>query len=100
MSEVNWAGTGGQASQGPLTWGGSGPRRVCDSEGRPFPAGNYDATVSAGMFAVTDAKFGTRQWVYPGEMVAWDGTPDPVRQALQQAKDALVQAGKLLGLGV
>lgn len=100
MGEFKFAGTGGPAAQGPFTWGGGGQRRVCDPDGRPYPAGSYEATVGAGMFMVTDDKYGVQQWVYAGEMIHWDGTPDPVRVALQQAKAALVQAGKLLGVGV
>lgn len=100
MSEHQFAGVGAPASQGLYTWGGPGARRVCDTEGRPFPAGNYEATVGAGLYMVTDSKFGTQQWVYAGEMIPWDGTPDPVRVALQQVVASARQAGKALGLGV
>lgn len=100
MSEHQFAGVGEAATKQQYTWGGPGPRRVCDTEGRPFPAGNQVATVNAGMYMVTDAKFGTQQWVYAGEMVPWDGTPDPVRAALQKVVASAREAGKALGLAV
>lgn len=100
MSEHHFAGVGEAATKAQYTWGGPGPRRVCDPEGRPFPAGNQVATVNAGMYMVTDAKFGTQQWVYAGEMVVWDGVPDPTRQALRLAKDALLEAARLAGVAI
>lgn len=100
MSNPTYAGTGGPASQGPFTWGGQGPRRICDVHGNPPPKGTYGASVDAGMYMVTDDKYGTQQWVFAGEMVHWDGEPDPARVALMEAKAALVKAAKLLGFAI
>lgn len=100
MSEPNFTGGGGQAAQGPFTWAGGGPRRVCDADGYPYPAGNYGETVRAGMYMVKDDKYGTQQWVYAGEMTHWDGTPDPVRAALISAKKAIELAAKVAGVAV
>lgn len=99
-TEPNFSSGGGRAAQGPFTWGGGGQRRVCDADGHPYPAGNYGATVAAGMYMVTDDKYGTQQWVYAGEMIHWDGTPDPVRQALREAKAAITLAAKIVGVAV
>ena len=100
MNDPKFAGVGGPASFAKMTWGGVGPRRICDADRKPFPFGTYEATVSEGMLLATDAKFNTLQWVYPGEMVEWDGVEDPTLKALQKAKDAITEVGRLLGLGV
>lgn len=100
MTEPNFTSGGGQASPGPYTWGGNGPRRVCDADGRPYPAGNYGSTVAMGMYMVRDDKFGTLQWVYAGEMVRWDGAPDPVRAALREAAKAIEVAAKAAGVAL
>lgn len=98
MSDPVFTGGGGKAAQGPFTWGGPGPRRVCNTDLQPFPKGTYGDSVAAGYYVVTDAKYGSQQWVLAGEMVHWNGEPDPVRVALQQAVAALRELGEQLGV--
>lgn len=99
-NEPNFTSGGGLAASGPFTWRGSGHRRVCDVDGHPYPAGNYGDTVAAGWFMVRDDKFGTWQWVKAGDMVHWDGKPDPVRVALIEARRALDAAAKAAGVAL
>lgn len=98
MSE--FAGVGEAANRNLYTWGGKGPRRICGTDGLPLPARDRTETGAMGFYMVTDAKTGVQMWVLPGEVVQWDGKPDPVRVALQQAIAALREAGKALELAV
>lgn len=100
MSEHQFAGVGEAATRNLYTWGGKGPRRVCGTDGLPLPAKDRTETGALGFFMMTDAKTGVQMWVLPGEMVPWDGTPDPVRAALQQAKAGIQEAARLAGVAV
>lgn len=100
MSEHHFAGVGEAAYRNLYTWAGPGKPHFCGTDGLPLPAKDRTETGALGYFMVTDAKTGMCMWVLPGQMVAWDGTPDPVRVALQQAVAALREAGKALGLAV
>ncbi len=100
MSDTQWAGTGAPATKNQYTWGGTGPRRLCDNEGLPYPDGltSYVDTINAGYMPVMDDKFGTRQWVKISEMVVWDGIPDPARVILQDLRTKLSALAKILGV--
>lgn len=96
----DFAGVGAPASSGLFTWGGPGKPLFCGTDGLPLPAKDRTETGALGYFMATDAKTGMCMWVLPGQMVAWDGTPDPARQALQQAIASLRELGKHLGVAV